>query len=135
MRQNVKISGMTCKSCVSSVRDKLISLDEVQDVKIDLALGNVVMEVSKKLTLEKLTTVLLPKYIPLLETNPVKTHPNLEAPSKLKQLFPLLLIFIYLILGSLLIQKHSFQINNFMIDFSPHVSIYSVECITFLLYI
>ena len=117
MRQNVKISGMTCMGCASSVRDKLISLDEVQDVKIDLALGNVVMEVSKTLTLEKLTTVLLPKYIPLLETNPIKTHPNLEAPSKLKQLFPLILIFVYLILGSLLIQKHSLQINNFMIDF------------------
>ena len=108
---------MTCMGCASSVRDKLISLDEVQDVKIDLALGNVVMEVSKTLTLEKLTTVLLPKYIPLLETNPIKTHPNLEAPSKLKQLFPLILIFVYLILGSLLIQKHSLQINNFMIDF------------------
>ncbi|MEC9195559.1 MAG: heavy metal-associated domain-containing protein [Bacteroidota bacterium] len=51
MRQNIKISGMTCMGCVSSVRDKLIGLDEVQDVKIDLALGNVVMEVSKKLTL------------------------------------------------------------------------------------
>ena len=72
MRQNVKISGMTCNGCVSSVTDKLISLDEVQDVKIDLASGNVVLEVSKTLTLEKLTTVLLPKYIPLLETNPLK---------------------------------------------------------------
>ena len=56
---------MTCKGCVSSVTDKLISLDEVKDVKIDLASGNVVLEVSKTLTLEKLTTVLLPKYIPL----------------------------------------------------------------------
>ena len=36
MTQNVKISGMTCKGCVSSVTDKLISLDEVKDVKIDL---------------------------------------------------------------------------------------------------
>ena len=64
MRQNLKISGMTCKGCVSSVTDKLISLDEVQDVKIDMALGNLEMEVSKTMTLEKLTTVLLPKYIP-----------------------------------------------------------------------
>ena len=108
---------MTCKGCVSWVTDKLISLDEVQDVKIDLAGGNVALEVSKTLTLEKLTTVLLPKYIPLLETKLVKTHPNVEAPSKLKQLFPLILIFFYLILGSLLIQKDSFHINNFMIDF------------------
>ena len=117
MKQNVKISGMTCKVCVYSVTDKLVSLDEVQDVKIDLAGGNVELEVSKTLTLEKLNTVLLPKYIPFLETKLVKTHPNVEAPSKLKQLFPLILIFVYLIFGSLLIQKDSFDINNFMIDF------------------
>ena len=117
MKQNVKISGMTCKVCVYSVTDKLVSLDEVQDVKIDLAGGNVELEVSKTLTLEKLNTVLLPKYIPFLETKLVKTHPNVEAPSKLKQLFPLILIFVYLIFGSLLIQKDSLNINNFMIDF------------------
>ncbi|MGB2136903.1 MAG: heavy-metal-associated domain-containing protein, partial [Flavobacteriaceae bacterium] len=75
MKQNVKISGMTCEGCVSSITEKLISLDEVQDLKIDLAGGNVALEVSKKLTLEKLSFVLLPKYIPSLETKPVNTPP------------------------------------------------------------
>ena len=117
MKQKIKISGMTCIGCVSSVNNKLINLDEVRDVKIDLARGNVELEVSKKLTLEKLTAVLLPKYIPSLEVIPVKTPIIEESPSKLKQLFPLLLIFVYLILGSLLIQKNTFRINNFMIDF------------------
>ena len=117
MRQNVKISGMTCEGCVSSVTEKLISLDEVQDLKIDLARGNVTLEVSKTLTLKKLTAVLLPKYTPFLETKLDKTSQSAEAPSKLKQLFPLILILVYLILGSLLIQKDFFRINNFMIDF------------------
>ena len=117
MKQNVKISGMTCEGCVSSITEKLISLDEVQDLKIDLAEGNVALEVSKKLTLEKLSFVLLPKYIPSLETKPVNTPPIVQSPSKLKKLFPLFLIFIYLIAGSLLIQKNTLRINNFMIDF------------------
>jgi copper chaperone CopZ len=117
MKQNVKISGMTCEGCVSSITEKLISLDEVQDLKIDLAGGNVALEVSKKLTLEKLSFVLLPKYIPSLETKPVNTPPIAQSPSKLKQLFPLFLIFIYLIAGSLLIQKNTLHVNNFMIDF------------------
>ena len=117
MRQNVKISGMTCQACVSSVTEKLISLDEVQDLKIDLAGGNVALEVSKKLTLEKLTAVLLPKYIPSLETKPVSTVPIEQSPSKLKQLFPLFLIFAYLIAASILLQKNSFRITGFMIDF------------------
>lgn len=117
MRQNVKISGMTCQACVSSVTEKLISLDEVKDLKIDLAEGDVVLEVSKTLTLEKLTFVLLPKYIPSLETRSGSTVTMEQSPAKLKQLFPLFLIFVYLIAASIFLQKNSFRITDFMIDF------------------
>ena len=117
MRQNVKISGMTCQACVSSVTEKLISLDEVKDLKIDLAEGDVMLEVSKTLTLEKLTFVLLPKYIPSLETRSGSTVTMEQSPSKLKQLFPLFLIFVYLIAASIFLHKNSFRITDFMIDF------------------
>ena len=117
MRQNVKISGMTCQACVSTVTGKLISLDEVEDIKIDLAGGNVALQVSKSLTLEKLSVVLLPKYIPSLEIQPFDPAPLEQTPHKFKQLFPLFLIFIYLILGSVLLQKNTFRFTNFMIDF------------------
>ena len=72
MRQNVKISGMTCQACVSSVTEKLISLDEVQDLKIDLAEGDVVLEVSKTLTLEKLNFVLVVMNMKLLNLKKLK---------------------------------------------------------------
>ena len=108
---------MTCQACVSLVTEKLISLDEVQDLKIDLAEGDVVLEVSKTLTLEKLTVVLLPKYIPSLETRSGSTVTMEQTPSKLKQLFPLFLIFVYLISGSVLLQKNTFRFTNFMIYF------------------
>ena len=108
---------MTCQACVSGVTEKLISLDEVEDIKIDLAGGNVALEVSKSLTLEKLSVVLLPKYIPSLETQPFDPAPLKQTPSKLKQLFPLFLIFVYLISGSVLLQKNTFRFTNFMIDF------------------
>ena len=117
MRQNVKISGMTCQACVTSVTEKLISLDEVQDLKIDLAEGDVVLEVSKTLTLEKLTVVLLPKYIPSLETRSGSNVTMEQSPTKLKQLFPLFLIFVYLIAASIFLQKNSFRITDFRIDF------------------
>ena len=108
---------MTCQACVSSVTEKLISLDEVQDLKIDLAEGDVVLEVSKTLTLEKLTVVLLPKYIPSLETRSRSNVTMEQSPTKLKQLFPLFLIFVYLIAASIFLQKNSFRITDFMIDF------------------
>ena len=108
---------MTCQACVTSVTEKLISLDEVQDLKIDLAEGDVVLEVSKTLTLEKLTVVLLPKYIPSLETRSGSNVTMEQSPTKLKQLFPLFLIFVYLIAASIFLQKNSFRITDFMIDF------------------
>ena len=108
---------MTCKACVSSVTEKLISLDEVEHVKIDLVGGNVALQVSKSLTLEKLSVVLLPKFIPSLETQPFDLAPLEQTPHKLKQLFPLFLIFVYLISCSVLLQKSTFRFTNFMIDF------------------
>ena len=40
-----------------------------------------------------------------------------QSPAKLKQLFPLFLIFVYLIAASIFLQKNSFRITDFMIDF------------------
>jgi hypothetical protein len=40
-----------------------------------------------------------------------------ESTSKLKQLYPLFLIFVYLVVGAVLLQKNTFRISNFMIDF------------------
>lgn len=117
MKQNIKISGMTCKGCVSLVTEKLISLDEVKDLKIDLDNGNVELEVLKTLTLEKLSVVLLPKYIPTIENQAFNEVYLEQNPSKFKQLFPLFLIFLYLIAGSVLLQRNTFRFTNFMIDY------------------
>lgn len=116
MKQNIKISGMTCESCVSSVTEKLIALDEVKDLKIDLANGSAEMNVLKTLTLKKLSETLPPKYVPSLESKNEEASP-LESAPKLKQLFPLFLIFVYLIAGAVLLQKNTFRVSNFMIDF------------------
>ena len=117
MNQNIKISGMTCKGCVNSVKEKLINLTEVKDVKIDLSKGDVELKVLKALTLEKLSVVLLPKYIPSLGDQPLNSSTLGQTHSKIKQLFPLFLIFVYMIAGSTLLQKNSFLLANFMIDF------------------
>ena len=117
MKQNIKISGMTCESCVTSVTEKLIRLDQVEDLKIDLASGSVEMEVLKIQTLKNLSEVLFPKYIPSFESKSDNSFPMKESTSKLKQLYPLFLIFVYLVVGAVLLQKNTFRITNFMIDF------------------
>ena len=117
MKQNIKISGMTCESCVTSVTEKLIGLDQVEDLKIDLASESVEMEVLKIQTLKNLSEVLFPKYIPSFESKSDNSFPMTESTSKLKQLYPLFLIFVYLVVGAVLLQKNTFRITNFMIDF------------------
>lgn len=117
MKQNIKISGMTCESCVTSVTEKLIGLDQVEDLKIDLASGSVEMEVLETQTLKNLSAVLSPKYIPSFESNSDNSFPIKESTSKLKQLYPLFLIFVYLVVGAVLLQKNTLRITNFMIDF------------------
>jgi copper chaperone CopZ len=92
MKQKIKISGMTCESCVTSVTEKLIGLDQVEDLKIDLASGSVEMEVLKIQTLKNLSEVLFPKYIPSFESKSDNSFPMKESTSKLKQLYPLFLI-------------------------------------------
>jgi len=117
MKQKIKISGMTCESCVTSVTEKLIGLDQVEDLKIDLASGSVEMEVLKIQTLKNLSEVLFPKYIPSFESKSDNSFPVKESTSKLKQLYPLFLIFVYLVVGAVLLQKNTLRITNFMIDF------------------
>mgnify|MGYP000312164401 CR=1 FL=1 len=117
MIQNIKISGMTCQGCVSSVSKKLTALEEVQNINIDLATGNVSLEVLNLLRLKKLNEILLPKYIPSLELKTINNNTIKKTPSKLKQLFPLFLIFTYIIAGTLLLQKNNFHITGFMFDF------------------
>ena len=117
MRQTIKISGMTCEGCVTSVTEKLSSLDEVQSLNIDLATGNTELEVLEILTLDKISWVLPPKYIPTIVYKNNEKKVLKSTPSRLKQLFPLFLIFTYLIAGALLLQKNNISITGFMFDF------------------
>lgn len=117
MRQKILISGMTCDGCVSSVSQKLLSLKEVHDISLELSSGIAVLEVSTMVNLKNLTDALPSKYTPSLELDKDLLNPNHSNSSKLKQLFPLFLIFIYLIAGTMLLQQDKFSISDFMFDF------------------
>ncbi len=107
---------MTCQGCVSSVSKILMDRGSVKAVKIDLKTGNVALEVKNPINLNQLRFVLPPKYTLSLERE--NDFPLIKAESsKIKQLFPLFLIFIYLLAGTFLRQKNSFQLNDFMYDF------------------
>ena len=117
MNQIIKITGMTCERCVASVTEKLNSLDEVQSLNIDLASGKVELEVLEILKLDKISGLLPPKYIPTLVSKNIEKKVLKANPSRLKQLFPLFLIFTYLIAGALFLQKNNLRITGIMFNF------------------
>ena len=116
MKQNITISGMTCEGCVSSVSKILMDGGSVKGVQIDLKTGNAALEVENPISLDQLRSVLPPKYTLSLDLENDLPQAKVES-SKIKQLFPLFLIFAYLLAGTFLLQKNSFQRNDFMYDF------------------
>ena len=82
-----------------------------------MASGNTELEVLEILTLDKISWVLPPKYIPTLVSKNNEKKVLKATPSTLKQLFPLFLIFTYITAGALLLQKNNLRITGFMLDF------------------
>ena len=107
------ITGMTCGGCKASVEKHLNALPQVESALVDLELNSVTLKTSKELTIEELQKALPEKFT---ITKPVF---KIEAESKsdLKQLFPLFLIFLYIIVAALFLNINSFKIDAFMLDF------------------
>ncbi|UZO80860.1 cation transporter [Aquimarina sp. ERC-38] len=133
-----QINGMTCTSCKSQVESYLKSLPGVQDVEVSLEskLAKIISTAPVKIT--EVQKVLPAKYkvsdhfisesdtSSLLEKDVLITSKKDEnfkgvqtedATSKIKQLKPLLLIFFYLIMATLFINRNSLFVGEMMLDF------------------
>jgi len=115
------ITGMTCNNCKASVENTLMAVDYIENVSIDLENSKAVIDMSSPVSIEGLQNALSSKYTisEQKETNifnSVKTETIVEE-SDLKQLFPLFLIFGYIIGASVLLNKNPWSIESFMLDF------------------
>jgi copper chaperone CopZ len=95
MKQIVHIEGMTCQGCAANVEEAIAQLPVVETVKANPKTGIVEILHQSTLQTDDIKAVLPPKYA--LVDNPS------TAPSKVKQLFPLGLIFVFLIGGTTII--------------------------------
>ena len=119
MRSILKISGMTCEGCKSSVEDKLSSLDGVDDVQVDLARGQAVIYSKNPVSFSLIKETLPPKY-GLINEEGVKfdTHSDVTIKvSKIKQLKPLFIILGYILIASILLNYKNWNSSNAMLDF------------------
>lgn len=105
MIQTYEISGMTCNSCVKHVHQALEAISGINEVRVDLSRGEARIGMNSHVKTEKLQKALDQAgnytinelHSPIIaETGSLSE--NIQV-SNYKRLFPLFLIFAYLILG------------------------------------
>lgn len=109
MKQIIHIEGMTCQGCASSVEKAIAQLPAVKSVSANPKTGVVAVLQQSPVHPDDIKTVLPPKYA--LVDNPS------TAPSKARQLFPLGLIFLFLIGGTTIIHYPIFERQAVLLDF------------------
>ncbi|MFD0863732.1 heavy-metal-associated domain-containing protein [Sungkyunkwania multivorans] len=122
MTKTYQISGMTCNNCKNSVEEQLGAIQDVSNVAVDLEKGEATLVMSHMVPLDLLEQALPSKYgiseKNIFDTNtsmlPDSTH---AEESELKQLFPLFLIFFYIIAASALMNIDPWSGGDFMLDF------------------
>ncbi|WP_370391634.1 heavy-metal-associated domain-containing protein [uncultured Winogradskyella sp.] len=121
MTHTYKVTGMTCSGCKASVESSLGSLDGIEDVSVNLEESTVKLTMSEHIHLKELQNALADKYqiSELPEKNVFKqttAEPQKEQ-SELRQLFPLFLIFGYILIASVLLNMNPWSTTDFMLDF------------------
>ena len=109
MKQIIHIEGMTCQGCASSVEKAIAQLPAVESVSANPKTGVVAILQQSPVHPDEIKAALPPKYA-LVE------HPS-TVPSKAKQLFPLGLIFVFLIGGTTMIHFPIFETQSVLPDF------------------
>ena len=114
MIQHYNIQGMTCNGCLNRVKSKLLTLEEVEEVNIDLSSGQTVLRQQTSIPIAQLRTILGDKYsiIPNPTTAAILDEQNEQDAStegfSWSVYKPLLLIVLY-ILGTCIIVQYPFD--------------------------
>ena len=121
MKHTYIVTGMTCNGCKASVEKALQAIDHVINVSVDLENAEATLTMSKHISTQQLQDALSSKYTIQAKTqtkNVFASATSLEEEKPLvKQLFPLFLIFGYIIAASFLLNFKPFNLSNFMLDF------------------
>lgn len=118
MKHTYIVTGMTCNGCVASVNKYLSAIDGVQEVIIDLAKSEAVVQMNEHIGLNTFKSALPEKYSISEKGNHVMDMlVQEEEKSKLQQLKPLLLIFAYLFSAAFLLNYKDWSTSEAMLDF------------------
>jgi len=115
------ITGMTCDGCRVLVEEKLNALEHVLSTSVNLEESEATVSMSQHISTKVLKEALPNKYVvskkkhaTIFQTSSSTTK---TAESYLKQLFPLFLIFTFIIGAAALLNYKPWNFTNFMLDF------------------
>ena len=116
MKYYYKISGMTCTGCKTFIERKLNDLDQIKDAKVDLENQEAEINVKNNIELELLQKKITSKYnISKKEYNSTVEHEAKKT--KLQELKPLLIIFLYIIIATIFLHYDNWRWDQAMLDF------------------
>ena len=116
MKLTYTVTGMTCNGCSASTTKALQRIAEVTHVKVNLENAEVTLTATAPVTIKKIQEVLPPQYKVAVPKNEEILQNPLPI-GTLKQLYPLGLIFAYLLIAAVLLNVKSWQTSQFMYDF------------------
>ncbi|MGB0527588.1 MAG: heavy-metal-associated domain-containing protein [Flavobacteriaceae bacterium] len=113
------IEGMTCMGCVKGVEQKLMNVEQIHAVAVDLQSGEAkITTADSEVPLSSLQETLGSKYhISAQSTAGIQQEVATESPSKWVQLKPLFLIFAYLVATAVLLHLDTADLSAMMLDF------------------
>ncbi|MFY9309178.1 MAG: MauE/DoxX family redox-associated membrane protein [Bacteroidia bacterium] len=125
MTHTYKISGMTCSSCQAQIQETLQKIKGVNTVKVDLQKGEAEISMNKHIDTSTLQQALkpYPKYLLSEKQENIPQIFEEEQRTWLQTYKPVLLIFAYITITTLLVQALTDQfsamhwMNNFMAVF------------------
>ena len=119
MKHTYKITGMTCNNCAASVADALTKVDGVTQVEVNLDKSEAEIFMSAHIPTSIFESALPNKYAISEKVNRTSefTRNELREESKLQQLKPLLLIFLYLFAAAFLLNYKDWNTSDAMLDF------------------
>ena len=115
MKSTIKISGMTCNGCKSTVESKLSSLDGVYDVQVDLTNSEAIIYSKNPISFSLISDSLPSKYN-VIGNGHVQDNEIIKT-IKIKQLKPLFIILGYISITSILLNFKDWNLTNAMLDF------------------
>ncbi|WP_298487590.1 heavy-metal-associated domain-containing protein [uncultured Maribacter sp.] len=121
MKKIYSINGMTCGGCVASVTKKLHEINGVVSASVSLENSEALVQLESPLEIEIFKSALGDKYTVSEKNEGISVDFNSQnstnEKSKIQQLKPLLLIFLYLFVAAILLQIKVWSTTSFMLDF------------------